>query len=1434
MRVKNLSNQLAAYEKEKGLQGEHASTPLEAFIETYRDKNDVVYFPFYIDKFLSDKNYKTATVIQKLAILTELITSVAPFIQHYEKDLFKKRYDKIKSEIEKLKIDLKDQKQAKAFGEFIDTILLIDRDLLWLSYKMTGIDNFKAHPVGKLGEFHQLCLAFVACQNEEQGRALAKKINALVKNSPGIIDWGSVTHWYAMQFFTMPAVVRPSKYRIFQTVDSELPWNRHLEWAKIDIEVRDVLENLGVLQLVRGSYPEGDKAALGFDLEYKFSEMRSGYHAVISGIPGSSLGYDSQIIKGRLVYKEPETYVKDVFLSFSEEEKYLKKQDKLAKDMVIDWELLEKDSSDFTAKYKEFLMPYGYMPGGFVFAERVMEKIAELDSRDPVKADDVFSKLLRFAPMRGRHNRGVEKKHYHLGISTKHPFIEHAFKNHDKFWREIPRGDLFYYQSKRLILRSSVPPDYSGYSPSSWPLRAYKNVKSGYDSAKDLLVSQYSKLTSSMPSIEERWQFYEYDVYFNLRRPKIFHNLKDDPTLLQSKKWVKRAYSINNLLKISVSLYPEIWTFEAYRIFKNNPYLHLSLDELAYLQRASSTLKSDFSFNPYGEENELLAIYQPYLDQHEQKCFVEALKSSDPDYLIRCYHFFHQVGKVFDDYNNIKKFEARMRAVYETFTSLAEKKRFLDQLLLTELHEFEPKFNLPPLEAQFSFTDITFKHWVIDEYSQALSESWGKDIGQDLIPPENASEASWLALQRHEEQLPVNPLYAKVDSLINRAPLSVSVPVLRRVANNIEAQKPLSFFIRDRLEHASTDNLLKQGVSFGAFGEMLLTEIPQSSDKRLRTDTIKFLLNSDENFDLDAYARRLCRGTQLRIKGAQKWAKDDTSIKDQYENNKEYVLERLRATRDLYQDLSFEQKILVMDQFLFPTENPVSLLDAKKLVLDALFDSNQISETNLLLANALTGKTVDSFREGEDESRQIVESYLEGLEEVAKDSQYKASIEARERLILSAMLIANANSQQTTGAASGRGEALNQVLAAMGPAGRKLAQAIESHTETPEDIKHSLQNSKTNAAPPTRWEVHEWAESFYQPAANDLQLADGIQHMGEMLGAGSYGVTMKVVKNSGAETAITFLRPFMREQARDEFMILDTAAQILIGKNPVFRPFDDMQREAAIASGKEVDMTISSKQQEFAKQLYEGLEIVINQHKFRFGVASWIGHGEQYKETKVVAGQHYNDLDQSAELKHLKKPAAAAILAAEIYLLLKGGHVDNDRHGGQQKLIKISENETYIGNFDFGGMSLRPQTVWQKKLLGQLVGEAMWQISKPIGAHQLDGSLLAMLTEKYVQAYAKAYFTGADGKEYLIGMEKAKHFVGQVKRGLLALGNYLSVLSQDVDLLKAVMGAVLATGQIDKTVEAGIREKLGRYEGKLDELAQSKEAQRITITRRSS
>ncbi len=884
------------------------------------------------------------------------------------------------------------------------------------------------------------------------------------------------------------------------------------------------------------------------------------------------------------------------------------------------------------------------------------------------------------------------------------------------------------------------------------------------------------KANIELPALINRWLFHDYASYLKLTITPLANQ---DP-----------ATFINNLLIINHKERKTVWFFEVYKTFLHNPNLELTIDEIIYIE-------TWLHHNLYNSAKELTeAAREQYLAYLPGRIDV-FLQREAPMAFLRIFQILHHKTLHFAKQENIVKFERRIKELYSTVDQ-NDKQQYLEKLLFKHSITLDMRLFNEAIEVIPSFSEPDSQAWVIDEYVKIIAVIHGKDNG-------------------------TTEYYEKVkettEIIIDKADPTSANLLLTKFAEVISAQKAVSFFIRDQLAKNSNSRAIENGF-LGPFAQYTMTELAHPQDKELRLDFIVFLLKSDNKFDDLKFAGnfpRLLKGAyavKFIKRGSMYVPPDDIAE----------ILERLYSIRRFFNSLSFETQILVIKQFLFPSEYPVPIQAGKDYVLASLFGSFFGRTFANLFANSLLGKNPNDFRNNA-ETQQIVEAYFEGLEKlITLKPADKGSLESREKLILSAMLIANARAKQKGGQSSSRGEALKQVLTAMGAPGRKLAQAIESHSDTPEDIKLVLKSSKTHAAPPKRWEVHEWAEKYYAPHA-----ADGISSLGEILGAGAYGVTMVAHKNSGKTTAITFLRPYVAETSEDEFMILDFAAKALIKKNSIFRPFNDMQYEASLSSKNEVDMNIAALQQQSAIGLYEGLQISVGDHKFIFGVAAWIAHGPQYKETNIVSGFHFNDLQQSAELAPLRRQAAQAIIAAELYILLKGGHIDNDRHGGQQKISLISPAQIYIGNFDFGGVSTQPLTNWQKQLLGNIIGDTIYEIHKPFPLNsKLNGELLARVVNNYLKKYKNN--SGFLDSAQRIQLSEAERFIGGVKRALLALGNYFSALESDSEaVIKIIISAVFATNHVDKIIVAGIKEKLHGHEDKLDDLASAAQHYGVAI-----
>lgn len=1391
LRIKNMGNVLARYEKEKGLKQTKAN-PLPAYIEEFKDEDPTKpRFPYFLVEMLEQQHYATATPTQKINILLEYIRNNETLSKPQSDRFFRKRVGQLAKKLQDLGLQWKNlsESEATAFGELIEIFLLQwpksqdanspFEEVQFIYNAYLGIGNRlnlnKYSPqrpllFGTLARFQTLIDCFVQAKTLPEITHAASELKLLIEANKELLNKRIINlcRNSSLNIQGFPKVQPPYFSSLFKSTEAVLPWNLHLSCSKASKEVREALAFLGILNLVKTRYSEEEKRTLGYENELDAlieAELLpySNYYGDIA---------EGTIREGIIYFGTAPKPIEKRFQSFAEAKRYLDKKDALSEKLVVDWNLLETNLEQFIANYLEyFRFELTLYEGGFLFAERIIEQLEIFKAKNPELAKEIFKKLVSSAHSNSEfHN---ERAWYGLKISVFHPFVLFAMKNFKKneYPYELANDHISFYVTVNQAL--SIPYKDFGYQTNSGEKR--KTYIAGFTKKETL------------PPLERRWKLPDYTSFM--------------PTAQEEQEEAKSSSSpavgssgisdpINILLKIEASNpYTSIWLFAAYQALSSLAHPHFSFEDYLYL---SKYLNSHKLHSRYADE--LFKLYENQVYRAEEHLYYQAVQSNNLNYLIQCLGLFYDRGELVQDPIKLSALEEKIKILYQQQKGNPQEKRaILDRLLDSQTITI----GQPYLVDNYSFSKIVlsnhtkldrpfFRNWVIEEYSSALSELFGKDNGAVDF--------------EHHAKTEIDALFRSGKSL------NLVTAILKKFIEKIQAQKSLSYYARDQINQRVTSKLLKNGVILGSLAEFIVSAAPQ--DATLCLELIDFLLQKSNQHSLDKIYERLLASVPY-------------TLTPNLKNN-------LLNLQDNFYDLSFEQQILVVDQLLFPAEKPKTIAEGKKYVLDNIFGVPSVFNPLMMLANALIGQRVDDYRQDK-ESRQIVESYLEALEELAQNPHHKISLESREKLILSAMLVANAKTHHLSSSSlSPRGEALRQVLEAMGPAGRKLAQAIESHPETPEDIKETLKASKTNAAPPERWEIHEWSENFYLPQARDP-----IQLMGAMLGSGSYGVTMQAYKQSGAETAITFLRAHVVEQAQDEFMILDRAAKILINKNAVFKSVDDMQHEAALSSKKEVDMDIAAKQQLVAQKLYQDLEISVNRHRFRFGVAGWVGHGRHYKETQIVPGIHFNDLKLSEELEGMELSAAEAILTAELFNLLTGGPTDNDRHGGQQKIVRArsaspsaagasssnasssSDNELFeVGNFDFGGMG-EPLVPWQKTLLGHLIGQALWETHKPFSSAQLNAKLLAELSEKQIREYA------ATQENYDSAFEEAKRFLGSIKRGLLALGNYLNRLGSDPEKLKNIFAAILATKQVDPLIEAGIREKLGSYHYKLDELAKT-------------
>jgi hypothetical protein len=432
--------------------------------------------------------------------------------------------------------------------------------------------------------------------------------------------------------------------------------------------------------------------------------------------------------------------------------------------------------------------------------------------------------------------------------------------------------------------------------------------------------------------------------------------------------------------------------------------------------------------------------------------------------------------------------------------------------------------------------------------------------------------------------------------------------------------------------------------------------------------------------------------------------------------------------------------------------------------------------------------------------RALVECYLDVSEVNAQ------------RALLSGMLVAR---QPVAGSQDGLSwiEAL-KLLELMGPAGRKILQVIHGHPYSSEDVKRAAKTSKSMAAAPFRPEIHEWLETF--GPLSDEQVRNNA-HVGETLGAGAWGVTVRLQREAIGESAVTLLRPHAREQAEFEFNTLEKALDLLESRHPDIdcAAIRQLLREARRMSLLESDMDVAAEQSSSASKNSDGFIVMVNGHRHVFSTAEWISHGKRYKDTRIASGTHLNDLPQEDSLG-----PAIGILAKEIYLRMTGLRppVDHDRHGAQQR-IQFGVNETTITEFDFGGMALQPPSRIERELIVKVVCTALRQTLSFRGpgiGFQSFGKTLAKVIQEFCKSpYHSSNAPDSDGANQL-SKDDVWRVLGTFQRDVLALWDNVSALGTTARQRRAALAdifrAVMATNDIDPLIASAMQSELGWFQ----------------------
>ena len=576
-------------------------------------------------------------------------------------------------------------------------------------------------------------------------------------------------------------------------------------------------------------------------------------------------------------------------------------------------------------------------------------------------------------------------------------------------------------------------------------------------------------------------------------------------------------------------------------------------------------------------------------------------------------------------------------------------------------------------------------------------------------------------------------LRKRIDKIAEHTDGDMRLMILRRIDHKLETQKELSFYIRNKLNDCSIEQLVRIGM-LEAWGEAGLEHFSQ--DGKLRLATLDYLTSPSNQ-------KSILGGTYT-------------------ERQKQ---EKLRRNHENFWDLPFEGRQAAIEKVLFPVhENTQEAFDKNmQYAMDKIFPPKNGKNNPM--------------------GRVIIDSFLQ------------VSDLAEKRLLLSAMLV---GAEPAERGKYSEGKALSR-LRILGPAGEKLVQAIHSHSSTPEHIRAEIGDSKSSKYEIPRYKIHEWLERF-GPDTNPNN--PKTVHVGPVLGVGAYGAAVALEKEDETKTACTLLKP-SADQAESMFGKFSEATQIMIGQKPQLRPVVGMIEQAKANSAPEINMEHAAKQEEVAKQT-NGFRVMIDGVPVEFETARWVGHGERYKETEIVEGEHFNDLPENTSTeREIKWRAATAMLAKKMYILMSGRPSDHDQHGAQQRISTVFDEGDSVNpsrivtrEFDHGGQAIKPPATADKQLMSTMIARTA---KRSVGW--------------FGTGIRKKGFAATFGKEInkaILKYPSQEMQISEFNRDVLALQDAYQVAERlKPGTARAVLSAVFNTGDIDPDIRKALRTELG-------------------------
>lgn len=638
-------------------------------------------------------------------------------------------------------------------------------------------------------------------------------------------------------------------------------------------------------------------------------------------------------------------------------------------------------------------------------------------------------------------------------------------------------------------------------------------------------------------------------------------------------------------------------------------------------------------------------------------------------------------------------------------------------------------------------------------YTDDVEGKLGKDDGSEVYQKRLAIYLNALASDT-EKDWDIGKRHGQRDGMLSNSMSSADKYLLmRRLSDAIISQEQTSKMIKESCQVKLNSNDMVRSYLYGIGVDYLTEEMDR--DAEMANRFIEFFNSNGEQKD--------CEDISAYI---------EVTMKDKYSQHKDRLDAILKNTTPS------NCKILYENFWSAPLEARAVIIAR---MLKSAVNNNETQENEQQHSwEKVFDLVMDTLISPEDDSveakyaRDIMHSYIKSRSDYERE------------LIMSAMMVANRNIGNDKG---NIGKALKLFLENMGPAEIKLGQAIASHPDTPENIRIELQKLKSSADMPARWTIYEWirTENIPEELWKD-------QYLGEILGSASYYTTTAL----GEDKVLRILRPEAREKATKGFKVIRSTVDDLKGKEATsdlsYRELTSSVQEMVIQAARmseiETDHEVGQQQYQYAKEIYDGVTIASGGQEFPLKVMDWKAKGQNWIIMDRANGPTFNAMpDNTPEQLEYKRAFAKAYIVFEITNILSGKKFDHDKHGAQ---LSIDESTNAVGIYDTGAMALHDPSSEEQKVLGNIVYDV---IKATLSGNETFTSFSRVIGERIDALHQDGIDT-----QYLV----------EVKKGLLALGDFFKVLTQED--IKDILPSINLSTDVSEAVQHGITENMSMFE----------------------